>query len=125
MDGRSLCDFLDGQQPADWRTYTYSELDFGNPISATAAQSALGLKAHEANLAVLRTCDHTLVQFASGPGPLLFAHSSGDPFKDVSKDPENAQILLELTGMMLRHRMQNPEGTFARTMVTSRGVQTG
>lgn len=60
MDGRSLKPFLHGGTPKAWRRYTFSELDFGDPVAPTAVQLALGLQAEEANLAILRGARHTL-----------------------------------------------------------------
>lgn len=122
MDGRSLRPFLRGETPAGWRDRTFSELDFGDPISPTAAQTALGLAAEEANLAILRGPTHTLVHFNGGLPPLLFDHGAAGEMRDVAADPASAPVLLAMSRAMLDHRMRHANSRFARTMVTSRGV---
>ena len=125
MDGRSLQPLLAGQAPADWRDYSYSELDFGNPIEPDFWQKQLGLHIDETNLAVLRTDSHTLVQFAGQMPPILFDRKAEGEKRDISGDPGASQILLDLTQRMLCHRMRNPEGQFSRMKVTGGGLQIG
>ncbi|MDJ1015786.1 MAG: sulfatase-like hydrolase/transferase [Paracoccaceae bacterium] len=123
MNGRSLAPFLQGETPEDWRLHTFSELHYGDPVMPTVQQRALGLRANEASLAVFRKGDFRLVHFAGGlPQRLHRAFSEG---QDLSADPANMQILLDLSREMLCHRMQTPEGTFARTMVTPQGLKRG
>jgi len=114
MDGHSLVPFLGGAMPEDWRDYSWSELDFGDPVAPTVLQKGLGLKAHEANLAILREAGRSLVQFAAELPPIVCG-PSGRPL------PDPGAALGELTQKMLRHRMTHPDGLFARTMITERG----
>ena len=123
MDGRSLAPFLAGETPDDWRDYSYSEIDFGNPVQPTDFQTTLGLNLDACNLAILRRGRHKLVQFAAGLPPLLFDMQAGGEAENLVSDPDNISILLDLTSRMLWHRMQNPDGTFSRTMVTSDGLK--
>ena len=120
MDGASLRPFFDGGA-APWRGYSYSELDFGDPIKPTNIQTALGLDADCANLAILRDGRHTLVEFGADLPPILFDAEAGGEAANIADAPENAAIVLRLTRAMLRHRMQNPDGLFARTMITRNG----
>ena len=125
MDGRSLRPFLHGESPAAWRRHTFSELDFGDPVAPTGVQQALGLRAEEANLAILRGPDHTLVHFNGGLPPLLFDHRAAGESRDVAGDPAAQPVLLEMSRAMLDHRMRHANGRFARTMVRSGGVAVG
>ncbi len=125
MDGWSLKPFLHGGTPKAWRRYTFSELDFGDPVAPTAVQLALGLQAEEANLAILRGARHTLVHFNGGLPPLLFDHADAGEMRDIAGDPAAQPALLEMTRAMLDHRMRHAGGRFARTMVTGAGVAVG
>ncbi len=124
MDGRSLKPLLHGQNPEEWRRHTFSELDFGDPVTPTGVQVALGLRAEEANLSILRGADHTLVHFNGGLPPLLFDYRGAGERRDVAGDPAAQSVLLEMTRAMLDHRMRHAMGRFARTMVTGAGVVT-
>ena len=123
MDGHSLRPWLDGRDPEDWRRYSYSELDFGDPLSPTVWQRELGLALDEANLAVLRRGDRRLVQFAGGLEPILLDLARGGEDRNFADSPQDAQTLLDLTRDMLCHRMQHSDGTFSRTMITDEGVK--
>ena len=125
MDGRSLRPFLRGETPESWRSYSYSELDFGDPVTPTVWQAQLGLHADECNLAILRDGQHTLVHFAGGLPQILFRQGEAGEDRDISGDNDSAAILLEMSRKMLCHRMANPDGTFAGTMVTGQGVKAG
>ncbi len=122
MDGRALTPFLQGKTPQDWRRYTFSELDFGDPVSPTTAQTALGLTAEQANLAILRGPTHSLVHFNAGLPPLLFDHTGAGETRDVAADPKAQSILLEMSRAMLDHRMTHASGRFYRTMITQNGA---
>jgi arylsulfatase A-like enzyme len=124
MDGRSLRPFLHGQTPDAWRRHSFSELDFGDPVTPTGAQVALGLRAEEANFAILRGPAHTLVHFNGGLPPILFDHRGAGEMRDLAGDPAAQPALLEMTRAMLDHRMRHAMGRFARTMVTGQGVRT-
>ena len=123
MDGHSLRTLA--KTGHGGRAVTFSEHDFGNPITPSARQAALGLEAHETNFAVLRTKTHRLVQFAAGLPQILFDMTAEGEARDIAETDGAGGILLDLSVKMLCLRMQNPEGTFARTMVTEVGVQTG
>ena len=125
MDGRSLLELLDGMRPECWRSGSYSELDFGNPVKPTRWQRMLGLDVDEANLAVLRTRTHTLVHFAADLPQILFDRTAHGELRDVSASPDDAQTLHLMTREMLNHRMRNPEGLFSGTVVTRDGVRVG
>ena len=124
VDGRSLRPFLQGKVPENWRNYTFSELDFGDPINPTFVQTELGLSAAEANLAILRKGTHTLVHFNGGLPPILFDHATDGEARDLFGQPQTAPLVLELSQAMLNHRMSNPASRFAYSMVTKEGLLT-
>ena len=122
MDGHSLRPFLEGKMPQTWRRFTYSELDFGDPITATFQQRHLGLDVDQANLAILRSDTHTLVHFNGGLPPVLFDHAGEGELRDVSGQPGADKTMLRMAQAMLDHRMSNPSGRFAHTLITEAGV---
>lgn len=121
MNGASLRPFLEGANPAGWRRYSFSELDFGDPVTPTAWQELLGLRAEEANLAVLRSASHVLVHFNGDLPPLLFERDGLREAREITNEPGSEKILLEMSRAMLNHRMAHADGRFARTMVTKDG----
>ena len=123
MDGRSLAPFLRGEAPDDWRDYSYSELDFGDPVDPTFWQTRLGLDSDQTNFAILRGRKHTLVHFNGGLPPILFDHESEGEARNVANDPAASPILLEMTQRLLNHRLTHSEGRFARTMITAEGAR--
>lgn len=122
MNGRGLGAFLAGGTPADWRDSTYSELDFGDPLTPTSVQAALGLTADQANLCILRGPRYTLVHFNAGLPPLLFDHHAAGELEDIAAAPASAPILLAMTRALLNHRMRHAGGRFKRTMITQSGA---
>lgn len=120
MAGRALGPYLRGTAPERPRRYGMSELDFGNPLSPTPWQAALSLPAARANLAVLRSADHTLVHFNGDLPPLLFETGRTE---DLAADPSAAPLLLQMTRALLDLRMTAAGGRFARTMITAEGPQ--
>lgn len=123
MDGRSLRGFLQGETPANWRRFSYSELDFGDPLVATPWQRDLGVPLDAANLAVLRRGPWRFVQFAGVLPPILMDVSNGIEAVNLAENPERMQTRLDLMQDMLCHRMVNADGTFSRTMITEEGVK--
>lgn len=123
MNGISLRQLIETGQGG--KAVMLSEHDFGNPVRPTSIQAMLGLSAREASLAVLRTEQHRLVHFAGDLPQLVFDMTAAGEQRDVSSSPEAQAICLDLSRKMLCHRMQNPESTFATTMVIDGGVKTG
>ncbi len=123
MDGKSLR--VEIETGEGGRPVTFSEHDFGDPVSPTPRQKHLNLHADEANFAILRTETHRLVQFASNLPQVLFDMTGDGEARNLAGTEGAEAISLDLSVKMLCHRMQNPDGTFARTMVTKDGVQTG
>lgn len=123
MDGRSIVPFLHGDTPEGWRRYSYSELDFADPLTPTAWQRDLGLPLDAANLAVLRKGNMRFVQFAGDLPPILMDVSNGSESVNLAEKPDQMQTRLDLMNDMLCHRMVNTDGTFSRTMITEDGVR--
>lgn len=121
MDGTSLLPLLRGEEPEDWRQYSYSELDFGDPESPSIWQRHLGIGPSQTNLAILRDDRFTLVEFAADLPPLLFDHHGKGEMEDVAQQPELQAELNRLTRQMLRHRMRNMDQTLSLDSITLDG----
>ena len=125
VNGRSLMPFIEGQKPDDWRTGTFSEFAFGDPVAPTPWQTELGLSEADAHLAILRKGRFTLVHFNGGLPPLLFDHENAGEMADVAGDPAYVPALLDMTQEMLSHRMRYPDTTLSKIMITAEGPITG
>ena len=125
MDGRSLAPFLNYGTSDEWRDFSVSELDFGNPVEPTVWQRELGLPSDHCNLTILRDATHTLVQFAGDLPTILFDHTAEGEARDVAGDANQASVRLALTEKLLKHRMIHAESQFSRTMITSEGAVRG
>ena len=123
MDGRSLVPLIRGDLPADWRSFTFSELDFGEPEAATIWQRALGTGHSESSLAILRDRRFTLVAFAADIPPILFDRRGLGEAENVANDPAYKDDLHRLTRQMLRHRMQNMDHTLSLVTITEHGAR--
>lgn len=121
MDGASLLPLLRGAPPADWRQYSYSELDFGDPEVPTIWQQALGTPTSQSSLAILRDGRFSLVEFAADLPPLLFDHHGAGEMQDVAQNPERQADLARLTRQMLRHRMRNADHSLSLHSITADG----
>ncbi|SHF14140.1 Arylsulfatase A [Ruegeria intermedia] len=121
MDGRSLLPLLQGRIPADWRGYSFSELDFSDPEHPTVWQRRLGIGHSDSCLGILRDARFTLVEFAADLPPLLFDHHGKGEAENVAHKPEFAPDLARLTRQMLRHRMRNMDHTLSLHSITPDG----
>lgn len=123
MDGQSLGPFLQGMHPKDWRDYSFSELDFGDPETPSVWQKELGLSLREANLAILREDQFKLVHFNGGLPPMLFDMVC-DPheMENLADDPAFGATLLRMTQKMLNHRMEFAEHSLSDMQLTDSGV---
>ncbi|MGB7242530.1 MAG: sulfatase-like hydrolase/transferase [Sulfitobacter sp.] len=122
MDGKSLLPFLNGETPADWRDYSFSELDFGGVPTPSDWQKALGTTPSDSCLGILREDRFSLVEFAADLPPLLFDKNGMGELADVSQNPDYAADLARLTRKMLRHRMRNMDHTLSLDAITSNGA---
>ncbi|KUP90544.1 sulfatase-like hydrolase/transferase [Tritonibacter horizontis] len=123
VDGRSLMPLLHGTCPADWRRYSFSELDYGDPITPTAWQTALGSGASDSNLAILRDDRFTLVVFAADLPPVLFDHHGAGEMVNVAAAAEHAEDLSRMMQAMLRHRMRNMNHLLSLDAITPEGAK--
>jgi arylsulfatase A-like enzyme len=121
MDGRSLLPLLRGNVPDDWRTYTFSELDFAEPSEPTIWEKTLGTGPADSSLAILREERFTLVEFAADLPPILYDHAAGGERENVAQKPEYQGELSRLCRLMLRHRMQNTDHTLSLVSITTDG----
>lgn len=121
MDGRSLLPLLRGEVPDDWRTYTFSELDFSQPEAPTLWEKALGTGPSDSSLAVLRAGRFTLVEFAADLPPILYDFEARGEEENVAGNPDYQNDLNRLSRLMLRHRMKNMDHTLSLFTITSDG----
>ena len=121
MDGRSLLPLLRGETPADWRRYSFSELDFAEPTAPTLWERTLGTGPSDSSLSILREDRFTLVEFATDLPPILYDHAADGEFKNVADDPAYQGDLARLCRLMLRHRMQNMDHTLSLVTITEDG----
>ncbi|WP_170762989.1 sulfatase-like hydrolase/transferase [Ruegeria lacuscaerulensis] len=121
MDGRSLVPLLQGQIPEDWRSYSFSELDFSEPETPTLWQQVLGTGNSDSCLSILRDERFTLVEFAADLPPILFDYDGKGEMENVAEDPEYAGDLARLGRQMLRHRMRNMDHTLSLHSITRDG----
>lgn len=124
MDGTPLTAFLKGEDP-DWSDYTFSELEFGNPVTPTLWQTMLDLGPSSANLNILRGPRYTLVHFNGGLPALLFDHQGDGDLRNVADDPKMTPVVLKMTQQILSHRMKNADQTLATTLITPNGPVRG
>ncbi|MBY8975420.1 sulfatase-like hydrolase/transferase [Rhodobacteraceae bacterium NNCM2] len=125
VNGRSLMPLLNGEAAGNWRSATFSELDFGDPITPTAIQRQLGLETRQCNLSILREGDLTLVHFNAGLPPLLYDHARNGEAENLAADPAHAATLLRLTQRLLDHRMSHADTTLSNIMITGDGPVAG
>ncbi len=121
MDGRSLLPLLAGDVPADWRSFTFSELDFSEPTKPTIWETALGTGPTDSALSILREARFTLVEFAADLPPILYDHEAEGERVNVAADPAYQGDLARLCRMMLRHRMRNMDHTLSLVTITTDG----
>ncbi|MDX1742155.1 MAG: alkaline phosphatase family protein [Ruegeria sp.] len=123
MDGRSLMPLLHGEVPDDWRSYTFSELDFADLETPSVWQETLGTGNSESCLGILRDERFTLVEFAADLPPLLFDHEDKGELANVADNPAYAADLARLGRQMLRHRMRNMDHTLSLHALTPDGAK--
>ena len=121
MDGASLVPLLRGEIPSDWRQYTYSELDFGDPQGQTIWQQMLATPTSQSSLAILRDGRFSLVEFAADLPPLLFDHQGAGEMENLAQAPAMQADLARMTRQMLRHRMRNADHSLSLHSITTDG----
>ncbi len=104
-DGHSLLPFLNGEDPAGWRTEAHSELDFRDYLG-TDGKPAFGLGADECTMNVIRDLRYKYVHFTALP-PLLFdLRSDPTEFENLAGRPDHASIIAEYARKLLSWRMR-------------------
>ena len=121
MDGRSLLPLMQGATPEDWRTYSFSELDFAEPGQPTVWEKALGTGPSDSTLSILREGRFTLVEFAADLDPILYDHAAQGERENVASKPEYQGELARMCRLMLRHRMRNMDHTLSLVTITGDG----
>ncbi|MGC1505838.1 MAG: sulfatase-like hydrolase/transferase [Sulfitobacter sp.] len=121
MDGRSLLPLLAGNVPEDWRSYSFSELDFSEPLAPTLWEKALGTSAADSSLSILREKRFTLIEFAAELPPILYDHDAKGEARNIAGLPEYQEELSRLSRKMLRHRMKNADQTLSLVSITADG----
>ncbi|SLN41363.1 Arylsulfatase [Roseovarius albus] len=124
MDGRSLLPLLLGETPGDWRSYSFSELDFSEPENPTIWERTLKTGPSDSCLGILRDQRFTLVEFAAELPPMFFDHNGKGEMENVAHNPKYTADLNRLTRAMLRHRMRNMDHTLSLDSITSDGPKT-
>lgn len=122
VDGCSLYPLLRGQEPGDWRDYTWSELDFARIPAVVDDLPSNALAFEKCNLSILREAHLTLVHFNGGLPPILFDHRKTGESRNLAADPDYATEMLRLTRRMLDHRMTHANGTLSSYAITENGV---
>ncbi len=123
MNGQSLMPFLQSESstPVDWRRYSFSELDFADPLNPTRWQRDLETGLEESCLSILRDDRFTLIEFAADLPPMLFDSEGQGEMENVAEHPEHAATLARMTRDMLRHRMRKMDKTLSNWMITPDG----
>ncbi len=121
VNGHSLMPFLNGTDTTHWRSDSFSELEFGNPLKDTIAQGRLGLHYRDTSLGILRTQEFTLVHFGGGLPPLLFDHAHHGEMRNVAGEPDYTDALLMMTRRLLDRRMAYPDTTLSTSEITPDG----
>lgn len=121
MDGKSLLPLLRGEVPDDWRSFSFSELDFSEPEKPTLWERALGTGTSDSALSILRGERFTLVEFAADLPPILYDHAGHGEAVNVADLPEYQTDLARLGREMLRHRMRNMDHTLSLDTITNAG----
>jgi arylsulfatase A-like enzyme len=120
-DGETLAPLLRGEAPAGWRREVHWEYDFRD-LREPAAQAALGLRADQCALNVIRDERYKYVHFAALP-PLLF-DLGRDPheLENRAADPGYQPIVLEYAQKLLSWRMLHDERTLTHLHLGPGGV---
>lgn len=123
LDGVSLLPLMEGRVPTAWRSHIFFEAELGEPDVPTRFERSLGLKASQANYAVLRDHQFKYVHFNGGLAPMLF-DIRNDPSEehDLAQNLNYSDVLRHYASRMLDHRMSNAEHSLSRLKLTGSGV---
>jgi len=123
FDGCSLLPLLSGPAPENWRNHAFTEAELGQPGQTTHFQTEFGLKASEANYAVLRTENAKYVHFNGGLPPMLF-DLNNDPLeqRNIANSPDSSEALKRFSSIMLDHRMTNAYHALSNSALSPLGL---
>ncbi len=117
LEGRSLLPLLHGQTQSDWRSFTYSELDY----SYRAARLSLGKNVHECRAFSLRNARWRYVYWLGEPEQLFDLQADPNEFQDLGRDASTTAIRAELRTQLLDFLARRHH----RTTVTDESVERG
>ncbi|MDR3500541.1 MAG: alkaline phosphatase family protein [Parvibaculum sp.] len=119
-DGKSLIPFLEGREPARWRTEAHWEYDFRDPTD-DEAERALDLTLHQCTMNIIRDEKFKYVHFTKLP-PLLFDLEK-DPgeFTNRATAPAYLPVVLNYAQKLLSWRMNHDEQTLTHISLTEQG----
>ena len=90
VEGRSLIPFIEGRQPASWRTYAVSEFDY----SPTGQAARLGLAPRDARLFMIADKRWKFMHAEGGMRPMLFdLENDPDEFDDLGASAAHGAII--------------------------------
>lgn len=120
-DGRSLSEFLTGENPPAWRRAAHWEHDFRD-VAAGTYERALGLASDDCGLAVRFDGRHAYVHFTALP-PLAFDMATDPAWQhDIAGEPAAAGMVLAQAQAMLSWRMRAAERRLTGCTLTADGV---
>lgn len=97
LEGRSLAPLLHGQQPDDWRTFAFSEIDY----AFYTARDALGVAASDARAYMIRTKAWKYIHF-KGYAPMLFdLKEDPNELTDLGASDGHAAVRAEMKDLLL------------------------
>ena len=120
-DGRSLLPFLEGEQPANWRTEAHFEHDFRD-IPLQGPETAFGLHSDDCNYAVIRGERYKYVHFAALPALLFDMVDDPGETRNLADDPAHRGIVADCAQKMLSWRLRHADRTLTGMHLTSNGV---
>lgn len=88
IEGRSIMPLINGEEPDDWRTEVFSEIDY----AFYTAREALGVGPSDARGYMLRSERWKYVHFKGYPPQLFDLENDPDEFKDLGRNPEYENV---------------------------------
>jgi arylsulfatase A-like enzyme len=107
VEGRSLLPLLHGERPNDWRSFVYSELDYG----FKSARRALGRTPQQARAFSIRTGTHRYVNWLDLPEQLWDLAVDPDQYDDLGRDTRSETVRREMREALLHFLMRRKHRT--------------
>jgi arylsulfatase A-like enzyme len=117
VEGRSLLPLLHGTPPADWRTFSYSELDY----AWREARRMLNKPVDRCRAYSLRTPRWRYVYWLDEPDQLFDLQADPEEFHDLGRDASTAAVREQLRAQLLSFLAARKH----RTTVTDAQVEAG